>query len=384
MDTIQTALGFVSGGLLKAGAFLFVLGLVILVHELGHYWAGRSVGVHSVAFSLGFGPELFGWTDKRGTRWKVSLIPLGGYVKFLGDEDEASKPDNQAVSQMSAEDKARSLAGKSVGRRAWVVFAGPFANFVFSIVIFAVLFMTMGKTVVTPRIKEVLPDGAAYAAGLKAGDIITRIENTPIVGFDQVQRMIGDNAGVALRLEIDREGQKSVVTLTPKLNERRTIFGIQRTGLIGVIRTNDPADIRHVRFGPIEAVTKAGQETYYIVDRTLTYLGGLIAGQEKADQLSGPLRIAHVAAETSEHGLPALISLAALLSVSVGLLNLLPIPVLDGGHLAFYAYEAVFRRPPSERVQEVSFRIGIAFVVSLMLFATWNDIAHFLALSRGG
>lgn len=384
MDTIQTALGFVSGGLLKASAFLFVLGLVILVHELGHYWAGRSVGVHSVAFSLGFGPELFGWTDRRGTRWKVSLIPLGGYVKFLGDEDEASKPDNQAASQMSAEDKARSLAGKSVGRRAWVVFAGPFANFVFSIVIFAVLFMTMGKTVVTPRIKEVLPDGAAYAAGLKAGDVITRIENTPIVGFDQVQRMIGDNAGVALRLEIDREGQKSVVTLTPKLNERRTIFGIQRTGLIGVIRTNDPADIRHVRFGPIEAVTKAGQETYYIVDRTLTYLGGLIAGQEKADQLSGPLRIAHVAAETSEHGLPALISLAALLSVSVGLLNLLPIPVLDGGHLAFYAYEAVFRRPPSERVQEVSFRIGIAFVISLMLFATWNDIAHFLALSRGG
>lgn len=355
--------------------FLFVLTIVVFFHELGHFWVARRAGVKVVAFSIGFGPELAGFNDRHGTRWRISAIPLGGYVKFLGDENAASTPDHGALDQMSDADRRESFFHKPVGARAAIVAAGPIANFILAVVIFAGLFMTVGRQVTTPQVDAVQAGSAAERAGFQANDLILSIDGEPIDSFGDMQRVVSVNAERKLAVEVERGGQRLTLEATPDLREVTDTFGnVHRIGVLGISRNTSGGQVKTERFGPVEAVGMATREVWFIVDRTFSYLGGVVSGRESADQLGGPIRIAQVSGQVATFGVAALLQLAAVLSVSIGLLNLFPVPLLDGGHLLFYAIEALRGRPLSARAQEVGFRIGLALVLMLMLFATWNDI----------
>ncbi len=375
---IMAGLGAFGGGLVGyIVPFLFVLTIVVFFHEFGHFLVARRCGIRVLTFSLGFGPEVVGFNDRRGTRWKISAIPLGGYVKFFGDENAASAPDHAAAAAMSEEEKKDSFIGQSVAARAAVVVAGPLANFVLAIAIFAALFMTVGKPTASARVDSVLPESAAAAAGFKSGDLVTAIGGEKIGTFADMQRIVSISAGQPLSIEVERNGQLVTLKATPQLKNIKDGFGnVHRIGVLGISRSMAPGDIRTKRLGPVEALVQGVQETWFVVDRTMSYIGGVFAGRESANQLGGPLRIAEVSGQVASAGFAALMHLTAVLSISIGLLNLFPIPLLDGGHLLFYGIEAVRGRPMSERAQEVGFRIGLAIVVMLMIFATFNDIIH--------
>jgi regulator of sigma E protease len=360
--------------------FLFVLTLVVFFHELGHFLIARWAGVRVLVFSIGFGPELFGFNDRHGTRWKVSAIPLGGYVKFFGDDNAASVPDQAALAAMSEEERRHSFVHQPVGPRAAIVVAGPLANFLLAIVIFAGLFMIFGKPSTSPRVDAVQPGSAAAAAGFQPGDLVLTINGRPIDSFPDMQQIVSTNAGETLVFEVDRGGARVTLKAVPALKEIKDRFGnVIRQGQLGITRSPTPDDTHFQPVGPLKAVELGVQRTWFVVERTLSYIGGVVAGREAADQLGGPIRIAQVSGQVATEGLASLFSLAAVLSVSIGLLNLFPVPLLDGGHLLFYAIEAVRGKPLSERAQEVGFRIGLAIVVMLMIFATYNDILHLAA-----
>lgn len=361
--------------------FLFVLTLVVFFHELGHFWVARRAGVRVVTFSLGFGPEIAGFNDKHGTRWRIAAIPLGGYVRFFGDEDAASTPDSARLSQMTAAERNESFFYKPVAWRAAIVAAGPIANFLLAIAIFAIVFMVFGKQVTAPRVDQINPGSAAEMAGFKPGDLVLEIEGAKVDSFSDMQRIVGSHAGQPLAFTVARGDREVTLTATPELKEVKDPFGnSHRTGLLGISRSLAAGDVTTQRFGPVEAIGMGVQETWFVVARTFDYLGGLVAGRESADQLGGPIRIAQVSGQVATFGIGALLSLAAVLSVSIGLLNLFPIPLLDGGHLLFYAFEAIRGRPLSARTQDIGFRIGLALVLMLMIFATWNDVLHIAAM----
>jgi regulator of sigma E protease len=365
--------------------FLFILTVVVFVHEYGHYKVGRWCGVDVTTFSIGFGKELFGWTDKHGTRWRFAAIPLGGYVKFAGDANAASAPDNESVAQMSVEERSRTLPGATVARRSAIVAAGPVANFIFSILVFAAIVMAFGKNVIAPRVDRVTPASAAERAGLATGDLIVSIDGAAMGSFDDVRRVISINAENSLRFVVVRNGVETAFDVTPALVERKNPLGVERLGVIGVTAANRPEDVKKVSYGPLEAISYGVTESWFIITRTFDYLGKLITGREKADQLSGVIHIAEVSGHVaSTGGIVSLITLAAVLSVSIGLMNLFPIPMLDGGHLVFYAFEALRGRPLSERVQEYAFKAGIAFVLMLTVFVTWNDITRIVTRGAAG
>ncbi|HZD91564.1 MAG TPA: RIP metalloprotease RseP [Pseudolabrys sp.] len=356
--------------------FLFVLTIVVFFHELGHFLVARLCGIKVLSFSLGFGPEIAGFNDRHGTRWKLSAIPLGGYVKFLGDEDPASRPDQDAAA-MSEEDKKVSFHYQPVASRAAVVVAGPLANFVLAIAIFAGIFMIVGKQTTTARVDQVQSNSAAAAAGFKPGDLVVAIGGSKIDSFTAMQRIVSVSAGEPLTIQVERGGKLVTLHATPQLRQLKDRFGNEHTlGVLGISRSMKPGDIKTDKMGPLTAVGAGAKETWFVIDRTLSYIGGVFAGREAADQLGGPIRIAQVSGEVASIGFTALIHLAAVLSISIGLLNLFPIPLLDGGHLLFYGIEAARGRPLSDRAQEVGFRIGLAIVVMLMIFATFNDILH--------
>lgn len=360
--------------------FLFVLTVVVFFHELGHFWVARRCGVRVLVFSIGFGPELFGFNDRHGTRWKLSAIPLGGYVKFFGDENAASVPDPMALAAMSEEDRRHSFVHQSVGRRAAIVVAGPVANFLLAVVIFAGLFMVFGKPSTSPRVDAVQPGSAAQAAGFQAGDLVLSINGRPIESFPDMQQIVSTSAGELLTFEVERGGVKVELKAVPALRETKDRFGnVHRIGVLGITRSPSPDDTHFQPVGPVKALELGVQRTWFVVERTLSYIGGVISGREAADQLGGPIRIAQVSGQVATEGLASLFSLTAVLSVSIGLLNLFPVPLLDGGHLLFYGIEAVRGKPLSERAQEVGFRIGLAIVVMLMIFATYNDLLHLAA-----
>ena len=357
--------------------FLFVLTIVVFFHELGHFMMARWCGIKVLVFSIGFGPEIAGFYDRYGTRWKLSAVPLGGYVKFFGDDNAASVPDHEAAAAMSEAEKAVSFVHKPVGPRAAVVAAGPIANFVLAIAIFAGVFMAVGKQTTSARVDAVQPASAAQAAGFQPGDLVLAIDGEKIASFSDMQRIVSISAGEPLNIEVERGGMHVTVKATPQLRELKDNFGnVHRLGVLGISRSMAPGDIKTEKVGPFRAVVMGAQETWFVVDRTLSYIGGVFTGREAADQLGGPIRIAQVSGEVASAGFVALIHLTAVLSISIGLLNLFPIPLLDGGHLLFYGIEAVRGRPLSERAQEVGFRIGLAIVVMLMIFATFNDILH--------
>jgi regulator of sigma E protease len=357
--------------------FLIVLTVVVFVHELGHFLVGRWCGVGVTAFSIGFGPEILGFSDKHGTRWKLSAIPLGGYVKFAGDASGASVPDAAALSQMTAAERAVSFHHKSVWRRAAIVAAGPIANFILAIAIFAAITYVNGRHILAPRVEAIQAGSAAERAGFRPGDLVVSINGREIASFTEMQRIVSASADDTLTIVVDRNGRQATLTAVPDLKEQETPFGKQRIGLLGLQASRSPEDLAHVNYGLFESLKLGTLETWYVIERTFTYIGRLIVGRESADQLSGPIRIAQVSGQVAHlGGTSGLVSLVAVLSVSIGLINLFPIPLLDGGHLLFYAIEALRGRPLSDRAQEIGFRIGLAIVVMLMLFATWNDIVH--------
>lgn len=357
--------------------FLIVLTIVVFFHELGHFLVARWYGVKILSFSIGFGPELFGFNDRHQTRWKICAIPLGGYVKFFGDENVASAPDHAAAATMTEAERRVSFVHQKVGPRAAVAVAGPVANFILSVVIFAGIFMTFGRQVMPARVDAVQPDSAAAAAGLKPGDLIVAIDGREIGGFSEMQRIVAASGGHTLRLTIDRGGARQDIQATPSSRGFcNAVLGISK-------QAGD--DIKLKTESPGTAVVLGVQETYFVIERSLCFVGGVFVGRESAKQLGGPLQIAEVAGQAWNAGLDSgglataivyLLNLSAFLSASIGMLNLFPIPMLDGGHLLFYAIEALRGRPLSERAQELGFRVGLAIVVMLMIFATYNDIVR--------
>ena len=357
--------------------FLFVLSLVVFFHELGHFLVARLCGVRVMVFSIGFGPEIVGFNDRHGTRWKISAIPLGGFVKFLGDDNAASVPDNAALAGMDTAERAQSFMFQPVVKRAAIVVARPLANFILAIVIFAAVFMVYGKQTMSARVDAVQPGSAAAAAGFEPGDIVVAIDGRAIDNFTQMQRIVGESAGDPLKVTVRRNGATLTLTAIPALQEKKDVFGnVRRIGILGIQRSPAPEDLKLQPVALPQAVWLGVQESWDVIDQTLSYVGGVIIGRKSADQLGGPIRIAQMSGQVASLGFVVLLHFAGMLSVSIGLLNLFPIPLLDGGHLLFYLIEGVRGRPLSERAQEVGFRIGLAIVLMLMIFATFNDIVH--------
>ncbi|NTF87092.1 RIP metalloprotease RseP [Agrobacterium rhizogenes] len=553
MGSVAGIIGFLTNNVIT---FVFVLSLLVFVHEMGHYLVGRWSGIRIMAFSIGFGPEIAGFTDRHGTRWKLSLIPLGGYVRFFGDEDASSKTDTDQLAAMTEEERAQSFAGAKLWKRAATVAAGPIANFILAIAIFAVLFGAYGRTVADPVVAMVTRGGAAAEAGIEPGDRLVAIDGNKIATFDEVQRYVGMRPGRNIVLSVERDGQKRDFNIMPKLAEDTDQFGnkmemgrigialvdpqvtavepggpaaragvqagdrlvavdgnnvatyydivryigdrpgksvvltverngqardfamvpaalaetdssgnkkdvgsvgispvdplvatiaqdspaagagitlgdrilsvdgraigsigeVQRyvasradktvvlsvqhggvtrdvkvtpkmaaepdafgneaeIGSIGISDGQKPIKLRYQAYGPLQALSEGVKQTGNIISGTFEYLGNVIGGYMKADQLGGPIRVAQLSGQMATLGFSAVLQFAAILSVSIGLLNLMPVPVLDGGHLMFYAIEAVRGKPLGARAQDIAFRIGFAMVLSLMVFATWNDIS---------
>ena len=360
--------------------FLFVLTIVVFFHELGHFLVARWAGVRVLTFSLGFGPELVGFNDRHGTRWKISAVPLGGYVKFFGDDTEASTPSAELLAGMTDEERKGSFHHKKVGPRAAIVAAGPIANFLLAIVIFTVMFTFFGKPSTTARVDKIEANSAAAAAGFQVGDVVTSIDGAKIESFTDMQRIVAIHAGDRMAFTVKRGDSIVQLSGTPELREVKDPFGnVHRQGVLGITRQTAAGDVLTERVDPATALWLGVKETWFVIERTLSYIGGIFTGREAADQVGGPLRIAQISGQVATIGLAALVNLAAVLSISIGLLNLFPVPLLDGGHLLFYAVEAVRGRPLSERAQEMGFRIGLGLVLMLMVFATYNDILHLAA-----
>ena len=376
MDIFTSLAGFGGTFLGYLIPFLFVLTVVVFVHEMGHFLVARWCGVGIKAFSIGFGPEIFGFNDRHGTRWRVAWIPLGGYVKFIDDENAASAGQKSLESVPEA-DRDKTFQGKSLGQRAAIVAAGPIANFIFAVLIFTAVFSIFGERITAPKVDAINPGSAAERAGFKPGDLVTSIDGAKIVNFSEMQRIVAASPDRELHFLVDRDGKSVDLTAIPERKEITDRFGNTfKIGLLGIQRSASPDDWTLERHDPATAFVMGVKECYFVVSRSLGYLYDVIKGREDADQLGGPLRIAQVSGQVATAGFLALLNLAAIISVSIGLINLFPIPMLDGGHLLFYGIEAVRGKPLSESTQEIGFRIGLAFVLMLMIFATWNDLIH--------
>lgn len=354
--------------------FIIVLSVLVFIHEMGHYLVGRLCGIRVTAFSVGFGPELIGFTDSHGTRWKLSAIPLGGYVKFFGDEDAASTPDSANLAGLTETERAQTLAGARLWKRAATVAAGPIANFILAIAIFAVLFSTYGRMISDPVVAEVRAESAAATAGVEPGDVLVALDGERIRTFDDVRRYVAVRPQTQIVVTVERNGRQIDLPMMPQRTEITDQFGNKiELGQIGIVTNAERGNFRLESYSPLAAVGEGVRETGHIITGTFKYLGNIFTGRMSADQIGGPIRIAETTGQMATLGSAALLNFAAVISVSLGLMNLFPIPVLDGGHLLMYGLEAVRGRPLSPRVQEVVFRFGFAMILTLMVFATWND-----------
>ncbi|MFQ5533308.1 MAG: RIP metalloprotease RseP [Sphingomonadales bacterium] len=350
--------------------FILVFTILVFVHELGHFWVARRNNIRIDVFSIGFGPEIFGWTDGSGTRWKISWIPLGGYVKFFGDENAASMP-GDAVDELTDEEKEVSFHHKSLARRAAVVAAGPISNLLFAIIVFAGMFAIVGQPFLAAQVKNIAPDSAAESAGFVAGDLIVRIGDEEIKRFEDVKDIVDDSPGRTLDIFVLRDGAEVKLTAVPDIVRYTDNFGKPHEGgRLGI--EAEGYEIRER--GPLEAVWYGTAETGRYIKLILRYLGQIIVGTRSAEELGGPLMIAKMSGQAAEAGPGNLIVFVALLSINLGLLNLFPIPMLDGGHLLFYAFEGIRGKPLGERAQEYGVRIGLAAVLTLTVFVTWQDL----------
>lgn len=390
-------LEFAQGALTYIIPFLLVLTLVVTVHELGHFLAARSFGVSVDRFSIGFGRAIAQWRDRAGVEWRIGWLPLGGYVRFAGDDNAASVPDGEDLEVLRREIEAREGKGataryyhfKPPWQRAVIAAAGPLANFALAIVLFAFLLMTVGETVLPARVDGVVPGSPAQAAGFQRGDIVLKANGRNVDSFFELKQIVAMRSGAPTEFVVARDGRQIALSATPVRQTMKDGFGgEQRMGALGLQGIERPGDREIRRYAPLDALAGGVGKTWHVLETTVYYLGRLIRGQENADQLGGPLRIAQASgqiAQAGAHGAVdigeillgsgvALLGLAAVLSVGIGFMNLLPVPVLDGGHLLFYAYETIARRPLNAKVQAAGYRVGLALLVGLMLFATWNDL----------
>ncbi len=373
LSALLSTQGFVLGTLVP---FLFVLTVVVFVHEMGHYLVGRWCGIGVRAFSIGFGPELIGFNDRRGTRWKLCAIPLGGYVKFVGDMNAtSSQPGEEELEKLSDSERSIAFHTQPVWKRAATVFAGPLFNFLLTIAVFAVLFMTFGRSVLEPAVAEVRPGSPAAEAGILPGDRFVSVDGTKVESFADVQRLVSGRAGDAITFVMLRDGKDVSVVATPQLSEQEDALGNKvKIAVIGVTTNKEVGQPRHITYSPGGAVVAAVEATGQIIERTGLFMKRFVVGREDKCQLGGPVKIAGMAGQAAKLGFEWLVQLAALLSVGIGILNLLPIPPLDGGHLLFYGIEAVIRRPVSERMMEAVYRTGMILVLGFMGFVFWNDL----------
>ena len=365
--------GFILGTLVP---FLFVLTIVVFVHEMGHYLVGRWCGIGVRAFSIGFGPELFGFNDRHGTRWKLCAIPLGGYVKFVGDMNAtSSQPTAEEMEELTDEERKVAFHTQPVWKRAATVVAGPLFNFLLTIVVFTVLFSAYGRYVSEPMVAEVTTGSPAAQAGIQPGDRFVSVDGSKVETFADVQRLVSGRAGDAISFVMLRDGKEVTVTATPQLMEQEDALGNKvKVAVIGVVNNRELGQPRLISYSPAGALTAAVEETGHIIERTGQFLKRFVVGREDKCQLGGPVKIADMAGKAAKLGFEWLVQLVALLSVGIGILNLLPIPPLDGGHLLFYGVEAVIRRPVSERMMEMAYRAGLLLVLGFMGFVFWNDL----------
>lgn len=362
--------------------FIIALSVVVFVHELGHFLVARWNKVRCDSFSIGFGPELVGFTDRHGTRWKFSLIPLGGYVKMFGEADIANPgaKDNEdedieteVEREMTPEEKAISFKYKTLGQRSAIVFAGPAVNFLFAILVFFVMFMSVGRPVTEPIVGSVVEESAASEAGLVAGDRILAIDGNEIDRFEDLQRVVPLGNGAPMRLTVERGEDVLDIVAVPRIVEETDAFGNpQKRALLGVSSSGETRMM--VRHNPVSALGLAISQTYIVVDGTFVAVGQIISGQRGTEDLGGPIRIAKFSGQAAKSGFANFVIFMAILSINLGIINLFPVPLLDGGHLLFYAIEALRGRPLSDQAQEWGLRFGLVLVLSLMVFVTWNDI----------
>ena len=364
---------FLNHGLTYIVPFLIILTVLVFVHEFGHYLIARWNRVRVEVFSIGFGPEVFGWWDRAGTRWKFSAIPLGGYVKMFGDSDASSGLPAAGLARLAQSDREVSFHYKRLGQRAAIVAAGPGANFLFAVMLLAILFTTYGQPFTPAEVGQVQPGSAAEQGGIHPGDVILSLDGSTVQRFEDVQQIVRLNPGLPMTIIVRRDGQEQTLHVTPSRTELTDRFGNHyQIGLLGIARSG----MEYVKRDPATAIVQAGAETWDLSVSTLKALWQIIIGTRATDELGGPLRIAQMSGEVAQGGVVAVLWFMAVLSINLGLINLFPVPVLDGGHLLFYAAEAVRGKPLGQRAQEYGFRIGLALVLTLMVFATWNDLVH--------
>jgi regulator of sigma E protease len=359
-------------------AFILVIGPLVFVHEMGHYWVGRWFGVHAEAFSIGFGPELLHWQDKRGTRWRVGLLMLGGYVKFAGDMNPASTADPKWM-EMPAAERERTFQSKPVWQRALIVLAGPLINLLFAALILAGFAVAYGENVTPSRVSAVLPQSAAASAGIRAGDTILAIDGASIDRFEQLSRAVVPYPGQTVTLTVSRNGSEMQMPLTIGTRIEKDRFGTEyRIGQIGVKSVAPVARPVSLIKAPVIAV----RQTVTLIGMMVDGLAQIVTGRRPVSELGGPLKMAQLSGEQAARGPADLVLFIALISINLGFINLLPIPMLDGGHLLFYGIEAIQRKPVSAYVQELALRSGLALLLGLMLLVTINDLSSF-GLWRG-
>jgi regulator of sigma E protease len=355
--------------------FLFVLTVVVFVHEMGHYLVGRWCGIGVNAFSVGFGPELVGFTDRRGTRWKLCAIPLGGYVKFVGDMNATSTPDAEEIDKLSPAERRIAFHTQPVWKRALTVLAGPMFNFLLTIAVFAVFFSVYGRVVSEPMVAEVRAGTPAAAAGFMPGDRFVTVDGHQIETFDDVRRFVSGRTGDPLVFVMLRDGKEIELKATPEVMEQEDALGNKvKVGVIGVVNSQELGQPRIITYSVPGALAEAVRQTGQSLERIGNFLKRFAVGREDKCQLGGPIKIAKMSGQAANLGFEMLVQLVAGLSLGIGFLNLLPIPPLDGGHLVFYAVEAAIGRPVSERAMEMVYRVGFLMVLGFMGFVFWNDL----------
>ncbi len=373
MDIIQLIIEYLPTAIQYFLAFALLITVVVFIHELGHYSVGRWCGIGVETFSIGMGKQVWGKTDKSGTLWRIAILPIGGYVKFFGDEDPSGK--KSKLSENNMDDK--NFHNKSVWKKIATTAAGPLFNFILAIFIFSVIFFFRGESLVQPHIGQIVDESPAYNSGLEPGDEIIYADNEEILYFNDLRDYVLDNPKNEIELTIVRDGIEKTVFLTPEVISAKDRFGNDYSSArIGVIGSQNPEHVELKKYGFFASIYRGTLETYNLSSKILSYLGKLIAGRESIDQMGGPIKIIQISGEISNYGIIPLLALIAAISVNLGIINLLPIPVLDGGHLLYYSFEVLRGKPLSQKTQEIGMQIGMSLLIALMIFVTFLDISR--------